>query len=99
MRAEQRESGPGRRWPGTLPGRHAVRYTGPRFQPNITIAAEKLGVTTQQLENALNTSFQGSMNLTSAAQQLGVTTQQLADALGFHFNASGQQQGPGASPQ
>ena len=66
------------------------QYAGPRFQPNLTAAAEKLGMTRQQLEAALNITFQGRMNLTYAAQQLGVTTQQLADALGFRFNASWQ---------
>lgn len=74
------------------------QYSGPRFQPNLTAAAERLGVTQEQLENALNTTFQGRMNLTYAAQQLGVTTQQLADALGFHFNASRQRPYPGATP-
>ena len=73
------------------------RYTVPRFQPNITIAAEKLGVTTQQLDDALNITFQGRMNLTYAAQQLGVTTQQLADALGLPFNASGERPDAGAT--
>ena len=65
------------------------RYSGQRYQPNLTAAAENLGVSEQELETALNTTFQGRMNLTGAAQRLGVTTQQLADALGFHFNASG----------
>jgi len=55
----------------------------------LTAAAEKLGVTEQQVENAFNTTQgQGHVNLTVAAQQLGVTVQQLADALGMHFNAS-----------
>ncbi|HXW98782.1 MAG TPA: hypothetical protein VEI51_03575 [Methanomicrobiales archaeon] len=79
--------------PGTGP-----RYggQGQRFQPNFTAAAEKLGVTEQQLRDALNTTFQGRRNLTAAAQQLGVTTQQLSDALGFRFNASAPR--PGSQP-
>ena len=79
------------------------RYGGPRFQPNLTAAADKLGVSQEQLEAALNMTVQGAsgrMNLTSAAGQLGVTRQQLADALGFQFNASrgqlnGSRQRPG----
>jgi len=64
---------------------------GPRgqaFHPNLTAAAAKLGVTEQDLQKALNITFQGRRNLTVAAQQLGVTTRQLADAMGFSFNAS-----------
>jgi hypothetical protein len=72
---------------------------GTRFHPNLSAAAAKLGVAQEQLENVLNTTFQGRMNLTYAAQQLGVTTQQLADALGFRFNASRQRPGPGTTPQ
>jgi hypothetical protein len=69
------------------------QYNGTRFQLNLTAAAEKLGVTQQQLEAALNMTSHGRMNLTSAAEQLGVTGQQLADALGFRFNASIQRAG------
>ena len=79
----QSPNGPVTTGPGSPP-----RYSGQRFQPNLTAAAEKLGVSEQDLETALNTTFQGRMNLTGAAQRLGVTTQELADALGFHFNAS-----------
>jgi hypothetical protein len=80
------------------PGGSPSPYNGTGFHPNFTAAAEKLGVTRQQVEAALNTTFQGRMNLTYAAQQLGVTTQQLADALGFRFNASWQRPGPGVTP-
>ncbi len=74
------------------------QFNGSRFHPNLTAAAEKLGVNQQQLETVLNTTFQGRMNLTYAAQQLGVTTQELSDALGFQFNASRQRPGPGMTP-
>ena len=80
------------------PSGSPFQYNGTRFHPNLTAAAETLGVTQQQLENVLNTTFQGRMNLTYAAEQLGVTTQELSDALGFHFNASRQRPGPGATP-
>jgi len=59
--------------------------SGQRSQLNLTAAAGKLGVSEQDLENALNTTFQGRVNLTGTAQQLGVTTQQLADALNTTF--------------
>jgi len=68
--------------------RYGGQNGGQRFQPNFTAAAQQLGVTEQQLRDALNTTSQGRRNLTAAAQQLGVTSQQLADALGFRFNAS-----------
>jgi len=74
------------------------RFSGQGFHPNITAAAEKLGVSPEQLDAVLNTTFQGRMNLTYAAQQLGVTTGQLADALGLRFNASGTRPGPGETP-
>jgi ABC-type phosphate/phosphonate transport system substrate-binding protein len=68
--------------PAGLPG----QYQRQRTLPNSTVlnqAAEKLGVTEQQLENALNSSTGVRQNLTVAAQQLDVTPQQLADALGI----------------
>jgi len=74
------------------------RFSGQGFHPNITAAADKLGVSPEQLDAVLNTTFQGRMNLTYAAQQLGVTTEQLADALGFRFNASRMRPGPGGTP-
>jgi phage gp37-like protein len=82
-----------------VPAGTPSRYSGQGVHPNLTAAAEKLGVTQQQLGAALNLTSQGRMNLTQAAQQLGVTTQQLADALGFQFNASRQRPYPGATPQ
>jgi len=80
--------------PGPATGGTPPRYEGPRFAPNITAAADTLGVSREQLEAALNSTSPGRMNLTSAAEQLGVTRQQLADALGFQFNASRQRPGP-----
>jgi hypothetical protein len=83
---------------GPSPAGSPSRYSGTGFHPNLTAAAGKLGVSSQQLEAVLNTTFQGRMNLTYAAEQLGVTPQQLADALGFRLNASRQRSGPGATP-
>jgi hypothetical protein len=66
---------------------------GQNFLTNETLiaaAAGKLGVSGQDLQNALNSTknaTSGRPNLTAAAQQLGVTQQQLTDALGF--SASG----------
>jgi len=74
------------------------QYNGPRLEPNLTAAAEKLGVPQQRLEAALNMTSTGRMNLTSAAEQLGVTRQQLDDALGFRFNASMRRPGPRVTP-
>jgi hypothetical protein len=80
--------------PAGTPG----RFSGQGFHPNLTAAAEKLGVTREQLDAVLNTTLEGRMNLTYDAQLLGVTPEQLADALGLRFNASRTRPGPGAGP-
>ncbi|HUH78816.1 MAG TPA: hypothetical protein VLY83_02860 [Methanoregula sp.] len=52
----------------------------------LTAAAGKLGVSEQDLKNALNSTANatsGRPNLSAAAQQLGITQQQLMDAMGF----------------
>ena len=65
-------------------GNHTFRGQG--FASNTTLlnaAAAKLGVSTTDLQAALNGTPGSRPNLTDAAQQLGVTPQQLMDALGF----------------
>jgi hypothetical protein len=59
---------------------------GQRPQMDLVSAASKLGVTEQQLSDALSigNATQGHRgNFTDAAQKLGVTEQQLRDALGM----------------
>jgi hypothetical protein len=70
------------------PGGSPHQYSGAAMLSNVTFltsAANNLGVSEQDLENALaNTknSTTGRSNLTLAAQQLGVSRQQLMDAFG-----------------
>jgi len=55
-------------------------------QPNATVlaqAAAKLGISRQELENALTGQAGTRQNLSVAAEQLNVSPQQLAEALGF----------------
>lgn len=62
------------------------QFSGQRFLTNTTLlnaAAAQLGVSEQDLQNALTPQSGQRMNLTSAAAQLGVTPQQLQAALGF----------------
>ena len=74
---------------GTLGGSPHQGYYGAGMLSNVTLlttAAGKLGVSEQDLQNALTStedSTTGHPNLTAAAQQLGVTRQQLMDAFGF----------------
>lgn len=66
------------------------QYSGQNFLTNDTLlsaAADKLGVSEQDLKSAL-TPTNGRPNFTAAAQQLGVTQQQLRDALGFTAGGS-----------
>jgi hypothetical protein len=59
---------------------------GTRPQMDLASAAKKLGVTEQQLSDALgfgNTTAGQHGNITDAAQNLGVTEQQIRDALGI----------------
>jgi len=55
------------------------------FMTNLTSSAEKLGVSEQDLTNALNSTFQGEVNLTTAAKELGVSEQDLTNALNSTF--------------
>jgi len=83
---------PGQRDPGHMQNNQAIP-AGPENQsprqhglPNTTVlaqAAEKLGVSEQQLENALAGQAGTRQNLSVSAQQLNVSPQQLAEALGF----------------
>ena len=65
------------------------QFGGQNFLTNqtlLTTAADKLGVSEQDLQNALTATANttsGRPNLSAAAQQLGITQQQLTDALGF----------------
>ena len=82
---------------GSQPGSYAGntsnwsrQYSGQSFLTNDTLisaAADKLGVSEQDLKSAL-TPTNGRPNFTAAAQQLGVTQQQLRDALGFTAGGS-----------
>jgi len=67
-------------------GNGSRQYAGQGFLTNDTMlsaAATQLGVSEQDLKNALTPANGTRVNLTSAAQQLGVTPQQLRSALGF----------------
>ncbi len=62
------------------------QYAGQSFLTNDTLlsaAATQLGVSEQDLKNALTPTSGERLNITVAAQQLGVTPQQLRTALGF----------------
>jgi hypothetical protein len=83
---EQQGTSPGQA--GTYAGQYHNRSMGNATRPQLDLAsaASKLGVTEQQLSEALGivNSTQGNRwNLTGAAQDLGVTEQQLRDALGI----------------
>ncbi|MFZ1897565.1 hypothetical protein [Methanoregula sp.] len=76
---------PGSSYAGNM-GNGSRQYAGQRFLTNTTLltaAAAQLGVSEQDLQNALTPQSGQRMNLTSAAAQLGVTPQQLQAALGF----------------
>ena len=74
-------------------------------QTLLTTAADKLGVSEQDLQNALNSTVNatsGRPNLNAAAQQLGVTQQQLTDAMGLPaggFRGRGNTTAPAAPTQ
>ena len=63
----------------------------------LTAAAATLGVSEQDLQNALNSSTTGRPNLTAAAQQLGVTSEQLTAALGIPAGSPGMRGGRNAT--
>lgn len=63
----------------------------------LTAAAATLGVSEQDLQNALNSSIRGRQNLTAAAQQLGVTSDQLIAALGIPAGGPGIRGGQNAT--
>jgi len=71
---------------GTPPAGPPNQSQRQRALPNITVlaqAAAKLGVSEQQLENALTKPAGVRQNLAIAAQQLNVSPQQLSGALGI----------------
>jgi hypothetical protein len=88
--------------PTSLPG-------GPMFQPpsgnvtgrvptmNLADAAAKLGVTAQQLSDALGNIQQGMPDFAAIAQKLGVTEQALREALGFNSSNGTMPGGPGGA--
>jgi hypothetical protein len=86
--------------PSGSAGASSQQYRGAGMLSNITFltaAASKLGVSEQDLQNALSSSTEnttnGRPNLTAAAQQLNVTRQQLIDAFGM--SASGRMRNGG----
>ena len=76
---------------------------GQGFLTNVTLltaAADKLGISEQDLQNALtmtSNATSGRPNITAAAQQLGITQQQLTDALGFPAGGRGMRGGQNAT--
>lgn len=73
---------------GSYSGQYHNRTMGNGTRPQLDLAsaAAKLGVTVQQLSDALsfgNTTAGQHGNITDAAQNLGVTEQQIRDALGI----------------
>jgi hypothetical protein len=84
----------------TPPAGAQHQYQGQRILSNLTAltaAAEKLGVTEQDLQNALTSSGGGPQNLTAAAQQLGVNRDKLVAALGFPAGGTGMRGGRNAT--
>ncbi len=71
---------------------------GGQVAPDLAAAAEKLGVTEQELTAALGDTTQGPGDLAAAAQTLGVTEQELMDALGGQGGAPQDGEPPGAPP-
>lgn len=66
---------------------------------DLASAAAKLGVTEQQLSEALGGSLQGPPDLATAATKLGISEKSLLEALGFPEGASPPSAEPGpASP-
>ena len=63
----------------------------------LTAAAATLGVSEQDLHDALNSSANGRQNLTVVAQQLGVTRDQLSAALGIPAGGPGMRGGRNAT--
>jgi hypothetical protein len=85
---------------GAAPAGSSRQHPGGNFLSNttrLTAAAATLGVSEQDLRNALNSSTTGRQNLTVAAQQLGVTSDQLAAALGIPAGGQGMRGGRNAT--
>lgn len=64
---------------------------------NLADAATKLGVTVQQLSDALGNAQQGMLDLASAAKKLGVTEAALRAALGINSSNGTMPGGPSGS--
>ncbi len=72
---------PGGAPPSAAPGGVSDNRTPPSM--DLSTAAKTLGVTENQLQNALGDSSQGPVDLATAAKQLGVSEEALRQALGF----------------
>ena len=89
-------------WNASDPG-GSQQFRGQNFLTNVTMltaAADKLGISEQDLQNALNitsNATSGRPYFTAAAQQLGITQQQLTDALGFPAGDPGMRGGRNAT--
>ncbi len=66
-----------------LPPEGSVSDNMSRPMMDFAAAAAKLGVTEQQLREALGSTSQGPLDFAAAAKQLGVSEQSLREALGF----------------
>jgi hypothetical protein len=80
--AEQTTPTPGGTMP-TPPEGGTPRERPPAPAMDLAAAAEKLGVTEQQLSEALGDMQQGLPDLAAAAEKLGVSEDSLQEALGF----------------
>jgi len=74
-------SAPPSGWNGQVPDQ-GMRDNATRIAMNLSSAAAKLGVTEEQLREALGSPGQGQRNMTAVAKQLGVSEQELIAALG-----------------
>jgi hypothetical protein len=74
-------------------------FSGNQTPPSIdwASAATKLGVTEEQLRQALTNTQQGMRDMAQIAQTLGVTEEQLREAIGFSAGGPGGP-GPGGTP-
>jgi hypothetical protein len=76
--APQSENGtlpaPGNRSPGERPSSPQI---------DLSAAAEKLGITEEELRGALNETGQAGPDLSAAAEKLGISVEELQQALGF----------------
>jgi hypothetical protein len=87
---------PGGAPPSMLPGDVSGNMTLPSI--DLSAVAKALGVTEEQLRNALGGASQGPMDLPAAAKQLGVSEVSLRQALGFQQGAQPQNNNQPAPP-